>query len=516
MSFQQNRPPSTPGLGDARLPGLINDLAHRLGQTQADLTHDTLHLPDRERLALATALVEFGEDLHHDLGLWSSLEQYNRDLFGTPLPLTLPPAAVTSSAPSLEDRVCHLLWNLYLEIYPEFILSPSHQDLRHLAAVTADFLAKQFARRHSQSGIKSFLAGPNKYGWQVKRKLIWLGRHSYLFRYHFLNYVEEQGRPADIGTIDDFICQATTTWSGLGVIDILAGLLPLEANQRQTLRQWYERHLAYYLILESGRVGLTLKNLVTAELYQVRMDGNAGEFSVGQTVFGSLLPWNGAWYWSGGQRLLGEITEAEQQDLVGELRRQAAALIYRYDKPALAKVRTTIERLEQTFLHYHGDDLVIYPDGLTMAGDQQRMYRLHNESLPETELDRIKETFDLATAQPAMPYPAEIIDNENGVGLFFNPGEGTEMMVHFNDVLSGFQKHGRDLSQDESDAIEAFIKSKAISPHFVRRVIRDYGSAAIAATFLIHDPTPDHYLDYLLRRYKGDFYRLRYPQVTLV
>ena len=516
MNFRDNRPPSTPGLGDAKLPGLINDLARCLGQTQADLTYDTLHLPHRERLALAAALVEFGEDLHHDLGLWSSLEQYNRDLFGTPLPLTLPPAEVTASAPSLEDRVCHLLWNLYLEIYPEFILSPSHQDLRHLAAVAADFLAEQFARRHSQSGLKSFLAGPNKYGWQVKRKLIWLGRHSYLFRYHFRNYVEEQGGQANIGTIDDFICQATTTWSGLGVIDILAGLLPLEESQRQTLRQWHERHLAYYLILESGRAGLTLKNLVTAELYPVRMDGNAGQFSAGQTVFGSLLPWNGEWYWSGEQRLIGVITEAQQQEFTEALRHKAAALIYRYDKQALAEAQATIERLEQTFLHYHGDDLVIYPDGVSMAGDQQRMYRLHNESLPETEQARVKESFDLSTMQPAMPYPAEIIDNENGIGLFFKPGEGTEMMVHFNDVISGFQKRGVDLGQDESDAIEAFIKSEAISPHFVRRVIRDYGSEAIAATFLIRDPAADHCLDYLLRRYKGNFYRTRYPQVTLV
>ncbi len=44
----------------------------------------------------------------------------------------------------------------------------------------------------------------------------------------------------------------------------------------------------------------------------------------------------------------------------------------------------------------------------------------------------------------------------------------------------------------------------------------DYGDASIAAALLIQRETTPEYLDYLLRRYKGHFYRRRYPSITVV
>ena len=60
------------------------------------------------------------------------------------------------------------------------------------------------------------------------------------------------------------------------------------------------------------------------------------------------------------------------------------------------------------------------------------------------------------------------------------------------------------------------LAREAISPHFVHRIVQDYGDAAIAATFLIPRESGHYYLEYLLRRFKGPFYRNRYPNITLV
>jgi hypothetical protein len=57
---------------------------------------------------------------------------------------------------------------------------------------------------------------------------------------------------------------------------------------------------------------------------------------------------------------------------------------------------------------------------------------------------------------------------------------------------------------------------EAISPAFVRRLVRDYGPESIAAAFLIRDTQNYPYLDYLLRRHKGHFYRNRYPSVSVI
>ncbi len=97
--------------------------------------------------------------------------------------------------------------------------------------------------------MKTFLAGPSRLGWQIKRKLIWLGTKSYLLRGFFSNYVNQHDEGATVGVTNDFICQESTRWSGLGAIDILASALDLSAEDRATLRTWYERHAAFYRVV---------------------------------------------------------------------------------------------------------------------------------------------------------------------------------------------------------------------------------------------------------------------------
>ena len=166
--FQRHRPYANTGLGDSRLPRLIADLKQRLIAAQGDLAYESLIVPDAEWGKLAHILVEFAEDLHNEIGLWAALEEYNRRLFGTPLPLVLSPDKQGDQPPSLYERLCHLLWVLYQEIVPDLVLSPTHQDLLHLAAVVARFLEDRFAKVPKQSGVKTFLSRRDRYGWDVK------------------------------------------------------------------------------------------------------------------------------------------------------------------------------------------------------------------------------------------------------------------------------------------------------------------------------------------------------------
>ena len=83
-------------------------------------------------------------------------------------------------------------------------------------------------------------------------------------------------------------------------------------------------------------------------------------------------------------------------------------------------------------------------------------------------------------------------------------------------VMDSFKKQGENLTETEAQGIRSLIYGEAISPHFVHRVVQDYGDASIAAVFLIPRESGQYYLEYLLRRYKGQFYRNRYPSVTLV
>ncbi len=72
------------------------------------------------------------------------------------------------------------------------------------------------------------------------------------------------------------------------------------------------------------------------------------------------------------------------------------------------------------------------------------------------------------------------------------------------------------MNKDEEEGIQSFIISDSISPKFVKRLIREYGSESIEAAFLIRGQHNEYHIDYLLRRYKGAYYRNRYPRLAFV
>jgi Protein of unknown function (DUF3843) len=391
MDFRTYRPQRGFGRSERSLAKIAEELTRFLTKAQRSLTYDTLHLSSRQRETLASLLVECAEDLAHDIGIWRSLEAYNRDFFGTPLPCVLQPDEAMDADPLNPKRIQFLLWTLYAELEPGLILAPNHQDLARLALWIAEFLSARLARLRYDSAVQTFLTTPHMYGWDVKRKLVWMGQHSYLFRLPCAHYVRDHGGTADIPTLDDFLCQETTHWSGLGVIDILAAILDITDDQRRDLRRWYERHMAYFRVVSLREPSMDVLNLLNEQPYTIHVGTIGDTFQVDDVVFGSLVPWDGVWYWSGVQQKYAHVTDEVMQQI-----------------------------------------------------------------------------------------------------------------------------KGRDVSEEESDMIRQFLYADAISPQFVRKLIQDYGDASIATAFLVPQECDTYYVEYLLRRYKGHFYRKRYPSLTIV
>ncbi len=516
MAFHDHRPTRRLGRSERPFIKLTRDLTSFLHKAQRSLTYDTLHLSSRARVILAHILVEFAEDLSQDIGIWRSLEQYNLDFFGTRLPCVLQPDEAMDSEPVNPDRVQFLLWTLYSELEPELILSPTHQDLERLAVWVADFLSERFARMQFQSGVKTFLTTPNQYGWEVKQKLVWLGQHSYLFHLSCENFVQAHGGKSDIPALDDFMCHATTCWSGLGVIDILAALLDITEEQRTTLRSWYERHTAYFRVLSVHEPLMDVQNLLNEQPYTIRAEHIDDKFQADQLVFGSVVPWDGVWYWSGMQYTYDDVSDEAIQQVKQDFSQKSPQIIYRYCDALAEKAREVISKDYQEFVAYYGDDLVIYPDGYTMAADTQKFYEKRFESAPKEVVEAFVKKHHLAKPSPHMSYPPELLESTNGIGVYFSPGTGIEIMNQFDDVVHGLKKQGRDVTEEEWESMKGVMRSEAISPQFMRKLVQKYGDASIAATFFIRDTSDTVYLEYLFRRYKGHFYRNRYPSITLV
>jgi hypothetical protein len=406
-------------------------------------------------------------------------------------------------------------------LYPALIdgltLSPAHQDLQHVADASSAFLSNAFSAIPKDSGVKAFFQSPNVHGWDVKRKLIWLGCHSFMFRVLFAHYMDKNAPgKADIGHIDDFVCQECTQWSGLGTIDILAGVLDISSDDRKDLRSWYERHAAFYKLLSVSSETLQVINVINDQPYQIKINMKRHPFKVGQLVFGSLVPWRGKWYWSGQQQSWDDAAKVEIDELIRTMKRRSPSIVCRYSKEYETQVRQRVTDLHEKMLAYYGKDLIVYPDGLSMAADWQKELRWHWESRPQQEVQEVIEKHGLKQGRPEMKLPKDLLEEKGGLGVFLNPDEGEEIMTKFNSLVAGLKRKGGTLTDDQQRAIWGFFDSDAISPRFVKRVLQEYGDESVKTAFLLKGDLPSYWLDYLLRSHKGHFYRKRYPSLSVV
>lgn len=472
--------------------------------------------------SVAGLLVELAEDLHCGIGIWRSLEGWNRELFGTALPFLLPAGATLPPDAIAPERLQHYLWVLSESMMPGFRARPDHPDLVALSSTAATVLREQFAGLERGSEIRAVFEGPNEAGWDVKGKLIALGTQSFLFQPLMVRFVEdrldeaeEPDRAASVNAVDDFLCQRCTPWSGLGCLEILAGMLDLSAPRRADLLAWSERHLSAYKVLavEGGR--LQLLNVITDREYAVRFDLEVNPFRRGRFLMGSLVPWDGAWIWSGAQQDLGKLS-AQQIAQVREGYQSKPALRYRMDHDLRAKAQEIQDEMREAFVAQHGRDWHVFADARAYAEDLQRAAIAKYETLPAAERKAFLKKHGLEEGEYRVNLPRELLELEGSIGIYYDPVEGQETAEDIGPLLSGMAKRGVDLTPAEVGAIEGFIRSDVIGPGFVRRMVEEYGDGSILAAFQLDRPRRDYALDYLLRRHKGAFYRPSHPSVILL
>ena len=322
-------------------------------------------------------------------------------------------------------------------------------------------------------------------------------------------------KPTDISVVDDFLCQECTEWSGLGALEILASVLNLPPERRADLLSWSERHNAVYKVLSGNEDVIEVRNLINNCTYRVRMNLERNPFHQGLCVHGSLVPWDGEWYWSGAQTTLGRLDAATIARLKSDYRK-LPSIYYRYSPVDLEKARGLVREQYEAFVARHGKDWVAYPDGLAMAADWQKEMREKVESLSPAKKREFKKKHGSRSPMPEMSIPEDLLDSDNGIGVYFNPDEGQEIVQDFNDILSGMGKRGADLTPAEGDALRGWVWSEEISPGFVRRLADEFGGESVNAAFVLGGRHEDYALEYALRRYKGRFYRPRYPTLSIV
>lgn len=172
--------------------------------------------------------------------------------------------------------------------------------------------------------------------------------------------------------------------------------------------------------------------------------------------------------------------------------------------------------LHSSSLTFYGKDLMVYPDGLSMAADWQKEFRHNWDSKAPEAIDEVVKKHSLKNNRPDISIPEDLIESKDGLGVFLNPDSGKEIMVQFDYVVSGFRRKGVGLDRAEEEAVRAIVSLDTISPGFVRRMVAEFGDDSIKFSFRLTDTNEAYWLDYLLRCYKGSFFRKHYPAVSIV
>ena len=516
MLFPSYRPEGYTGRGDKYLKDIANELRRLIAKRQNTFSDKNLKLNSQDLRILSTCLVEFSEDIHNDIGIWKSLEYYNIELFDTPLPLIINSENISDLSGISQPRVHYLIWNLYSELLSDLTLTADHPDIFSLAEVSCESLRNRFAAIPKDSGVKSFLQSQNDHAWEVKKKLIWLGTRSYLFRCNFENYLSKQNKTKpEIATIDDFICQECTLWSGLGVIDILAQTINISNARRRDLRSWYKRHMAWYQLLAVDDDQTKALNIINNETYLIANSRIPNPFNKDDLVFASLVPWDGMWYWSGTQQRLDQCSEEQMKELRKNFFQHNSRFIFGYHKDYLEKAKVSLKGQHTEFSDHFSNDFVVFDDGLSVAAELQKLYSKRYESAPPEQVKKVMKDHGLKNPCPNMPFPEELLNCEDGVALYFNMDEGLEIIKDMHSIMNGLKKKGISLTKEEQNLLRGLVKCDSVSVHFVHYMVERFGTESIKSAFLIDNDTEEIGLDYLLHKFKGHFYRTRYPSTSL-
>ncbi len=518
----EHRPPGASTAALKSLGSIARRWRAELARVLTEIDAEALALNATQVTDLALAMTELADDLRSDHSLWCEVEAGNRALFGTPLPLvwrTGDPAL----SPFDARRFRFFLYSVWQLFKADYNVSPAHRGFVAGANLAESFFSDAFAGGSGASSVAAFLGTANTRGWEVKRKLVWLGTKSFLFRFFHADYLARQApKEKDIiDTTDDFLCQECTAWSGFGALDLLAAVLDLPEAERAVLRGWHERHAAFYRVDELHARGVEIEtmlvvNLINGEPYQVRMEipRDSCPFKSDQMVYGSLVPWRGEWYWSGGQKCYPRVP-ADFSAIKRTMIEKSSRIVFRYRPDLAERAQQAAAEHHRAFVKFHGSDLAVFPDGLSAAAAEQRQLREQMEARMGSELPGFLAKHGLDRAGPKFSWPAKLMECRHGVALFYHEGEGVEIMMDFDVLRGALVRSHAPLTEDEAEVLRAFVESAEISPAFVRRVIRENGSAGLAAwSFLPTGAAAE--VEYLLRRFKGAYYRRRYPNISLL
>jgi hypothetical protein len=497
---------------------IIEAIAGLYLKRQRKFVHQTLVLRSDEVMKLAWRFAGYLEDVLNQIGIFKALTAKNREIFGTPIPLFVKDPEHFSPDNINKQAVSYLVWDFFTETRENLILSPTHDDLQTIAEEIYGYLKTQVKNVPRSSKLKEFITlSGNKDGGFVKRRLIWLGLDSYLFRFSANNYLT--GKEKRISTVEDFLMQMNTKLSGFTPLDIFVEMTELDEESKKELQKWEEPYMALYYV--EGETGdyWTVKNLINKKDYKVWIDYGAPEtadpIKKGIFCLGGIVPWQKEWRWSGEQAIYPSLERQNISQIIEMLKTESPKMIYRYCEESKKKVFEYEKNEHDFFISHFKTNPVTFNSGYTMRDRvkqyQQAFNQLKLEKMPKEERTK----YNLKDGAPPMDWPEPLLESPD-TAAFYVAGRGINFLTGFREFLRALEKKGQDLTKDDEEAIYGYVTDPAISYQLFHHLKKDYSFESVKCAFRIKEWNEERDMEFLLRRYKGRQYKEKFPDIKLV
>lgn len=519
--IQNSRPEGFRGRIERYLPKIGLALYKFILKLRDDLPYLSNQIDATCAKYVSAMCILFAEDLHCRLGLWNAVEKWNAKIFHTPLPFIIPEGDQKEDLKGYDvRRVKFFLWQVLSEYFDNedtsLVMNPHDKDLCRLAQNVSEFLTTRFSPKLPQnSGIRRFLELEHPEAPDLKRKLVWLGTQSYLFSRNAppqdFNNVEEFNYW--IQSVDDYICQDCSRWSGMGALEVLADVLHLEGKDREDLMDWSNRLQATYEVLSRKAKGEIVKsiealNLLNDEVYRVEI-GKDFPVTEGEVVLGALIPWRGVWFWSGTQRPIGSMTPKEKEELKNMLQKENLEWVYRSCPDKLEKAKESALRHHKQFVHFYGDDLKTFPNVEEMMSSEKERLEAYNQQIAWANSKPGKEP-KLKNFQ----FNENMMKWKGQVAAFSDPEHGISYIPDFK-ILKEALTQSSAYSEEMWQRFSRFMEDPTVPPSCVRRLTKEYGQKGLLAHYRCSDQPTELVQEFFLRSMKGRQFRKVFPNVAI-
>jgi hypothetical protein len=496
----------------------IEAIADLYLKKQKTFQDQSFKLKTDEAIRLGWRIAGYLEDIVNQIGIFKALTAKNREIFGTPLPLFVKDPKHYDPDIINKQAIVFLIWDYITGIWEDFILSPCQIDLLNIAGDIFSYLTGQKKNVPHNSKLKEFFTlSDKKDGGYIKGRLLWFGVYSYLFRFYAENYL--QGKEKRISTLEDFLMQKSTKISGFTPLDIFVQMIDLDKDSKEELQKWEEPYMALYYIEDETPEYWTVKNMVINKNYKVWKDYGVSETDdpIKKGIFcaGGIVPWQKDWRWSGEQVIYPPLNPENIDKIINILNIESPKMIYRYCEESRKKVYEYEKEEHDFFISYFKTNLVFFNSGYTMRDQirqyQKEFYELKSENIPEEK----KKKLGLENGAPQLDFPVPLLES-NDTAVFYAAGKGISYLTDIQAFINVLEKKGQNLTKDEYEFIYEYIADPEVAYQLFHHLKKNYSFESIKSTFLIEEWDEERDFEYLLRCYKANQYKDKFPHIAMV